>query len=99
MPELPTNHLASGDLVLCCALASEERAARRAGARTALVGLGAGLPLPEGRLVSFGVAGALVPGLKPGTLVTASRVVDGDGRVLWEGAAGGRRGCAAGGRL
>lgn len=59
--------------------------ARRAGLPTALVGLGAGLPLPEGRLVGFGVAGSLVPGLTPGTLVTASRVVDGDGRVLWEG--------------
>jgi adenosylhomocysteine nucleosidase len=61
--------------------------ARRAGARTALVGLGGGLSLPAGRLVSFGVAGALVPGLSPGTLVTGSRVVDGDGLVLWEGAA------------
>jgi adenosylhomocysteine nucleosidase len=35
--------------------------------------------------VGLGVAGALVPGLPPGTLVTASRVVDGEGRVLWEG--------------
>jgi nucleoside phosphorylase len=31
------------------------------------------------------VAGALIPGLDPGTLVTASRVVDGEGGVLWEG--------------
>jgi hypothetical protein len=76
---------ASGDLVLCCALASEERVARRAGARTALVGLGARLPLPEGSLVSFGVAGALIAGLPPGTLLTASRVVNEEGEVLWEG--------------
>jgi nucleoside phosphorylase len=59
--------------------------ARRAGLRTALVGLGAGLPLPEGRLVGFGIAGALVPGLAPGTVVSAARVVDGDGQVVWEG--------------
>jgi hypothetical protein len=59
--------------------------ARRAGLRTALIGLGASLPLPEGRLVGFGVAGALVPGLAPGVLVTALRVVDAEGRALWEG--------------
>jgi nucleoside phosphorylase len=35
--------------------------------------------------VSFGVAGALVPGLDPGDLVTATRVVAADGRTLWEG--------------
>jgi len=46
--------------------------------------LHARLPLPEGRLVSFGLAGALVSGLPPGTLLTARRVVDADGTVLWE---------------
>lgn len=88
MPELPTNHLASGphELVFCCALDSEERVARRARLRTVRIGLGATLPLPEGRLVGFGVAGALGSGLPAGTLVSASRVVDADGRVLWEGA-------------
>jgi adenosylhomocysteine nucleosidase len=50
-----------------------------------LIGLAASLPLPEGRLVGFGVAGALVPGLAPGTLVSATRVVDEEGRPLWEG--------------
>lgn len=70
---------------MCCALVSEERVARRAGLRTALIGLGASLPLPDGRLVGFGVAGGLVSGLAPGALVTASRVVDGEGKVLWEG--------------
>jgi adenosylhomocysteine nucleosidase len=74
-------------VTLACALKVEEKAARRAGARTALVGLGAGLPLPEGRLVSFGFAGGLEPSLRPGTLVTATKVVDPDGQTLWEGPA------------
>jgi hypothetical protein len=43
------------------------------------------LPLPDGLLVSFGVAGALVGDLAPGDLVTASRVVNPEGTVLWEG--------------
>jgi len=71
-------------MTLACALAVEERAARGAGAAAVRVGLGARLDLPEGRLVSFGLAGALVPGLLPGTLLTALRVVDADGTVLWE---------------
>jgi hypothetical protein len=49
------------------------------------VGLGAGLELPDGRLVSFGFAGGLVPELEPGELLSANKVVDGSGRVLWEG--------------
>jgi hypothetical protein len=75
---------ATEQLTLACALAVEESAARGGGARAARVGLQAGLPLPEGKLVSFGLAGALVSGLAPGTLVTARRVVDADGTVLWE---------------
>jgi adenosylhomocysteine nucleosidase len=71
-------------LMLACALAVEEKAARAGGARVARIGLGAGLPLPEGRLVAFGLTGALVDGLAPGTLVTARRVVDEEGTVLWE---------------
>ncbi|HSK14788.1 MAG TPA: hypothetical protein VK915_01330 [Gaiellaceae bacterium] len=71
-------------MTLACALAVEEDAARRGGARAARVGLGARGMLPEGPLVSFGLAGALVPGLEPGTLLTARRVVDADGTVLWE---------------
>ena len=74
-------------LTLVCALKVEERAARRAGAKTALVGLGAGLPLPEGQLVSFGFAGGLGDTLRPGTLVTATKVVDPSGRTLWDGPA------------
>jgi adenosylhomocysteine nucleosidase len=72
-------------LTLACALAVEEKAARQGGARTARIGLGAGLPLPEGPLVSFGLCGGLVPGLEPGTLLTAERVVAPDGEVLWAG--------------
>jgi adenosylhomocysteine nucleosidase len=71
-------------VMLACALAVEEKAARDGGARAARIGLGACLPLPEGRLVSFGLTGALVAGLAPGTLVTARRVVDTAGTVLWE---------------
>jgi hypothetical protein len=74
-------------LTLACALKVEERAARKGGARTALVGLGAGLPLPEGQLVSFGFAGGLGEALRPGTLVTATKVVDPSGRTLWDGPA------------
>jgi adenosylhomocysteine nucleosidase len=73
-------------LTLACALELEEKVARKGGARAARVGLGAALPLPEGRLVSFGLAGGLVPGLRPGTLLTAERLVDEAGRTLWEGA-------------
>jgi adenosylhomocysteine nucleosidase len=74
-------------LTLACALRLEEKVARRAGARAALVGQGARLPLPEGRLVDFGFAGGLVDDLEPGTLLTATKVVDPDGRTLWEGEA------------
>jgi len=49
------------------------------------VGLRALGALPDGPLVSFGLAGALVEGLEPGTLVTAERVVDEHGETLWEG--------------
>ena len=73
-------------LTLACALASEERAARKAGATCARVGLRASLGAPSEPHASFGLAGALVEGLEPGTVVTAGRVVDTDGAVLWEGA-------------
>ena len=74
-------------VILACALKVEEKAARKAGARTALVGLGAGLPIPDGKLVSFGFAGGLGETLRPGTLVTATKVVDPFGRTLWDGPA------------
>src|SRR5438552_11111243 len=62
----------------------EERIARRLG-RTAVVGLGASKGVPEGRLVSFGIAGALSGELPVGTVIDATRVVDESGAVLWEG--------------
>ncbi len=72
-------------VTLACATAAELRAARRAGARSVLVGLGAANGVPEGALVSFGLAGALRDGLPSGTVLDATRVVDGAGSVLWEG--------------
>jgi adenosylhomocysteine nucleosidase len=72
-------------LTFVCALRVEEKIARRGGAKAVVVGQGATLPLPDGRLVSFGFAGGLDNGLEPGTLLTATKVVDPSGRVLWEG--------------
>ena len=72
-------------MTLACATTAELRAARKAGARGALVGLGAVNGVPEGPLVSFGLAGALHDGLPAGTVLDATRVVDGEGSVLWEG--------------
>ena len=74
-------------VTLACATAAELRAARRARVRSALVGLGAANGAPEGPLVSFGLAGALRDGLPAGTVLDATRVVDGQGEVLWEGPA------------
>jgi adenosylhomocysteine nucleosidase len=83
------------DRVAVCATAAEERAARRAGYRTARVGLAASRGVPAGRLVSFGLAGGL-DGLDIGTVIDATRIVDEEGAVLWEGpglgAAGARPG-------
>ena len=71
-------------LTFACAMTVEERIARRLG-RTAVVGLGASKGVPEGRLVSFGIAGALSGELAVGTVIDATRVVDESGGVLWEG--------------
>jgi hypothetical protein len=70
--------------IAACASAAEARAARRAGFPTVLVGIGAARGVPDGRLVSFGVAGGL-NGLEVGTVIDATRVVAEDGSVLWEG--------------
>jgi adenosylhomocysteine nucleosidase len=73
------------ELTFVCAMGVEERAARRLG-RTVRVGLGAANGVPaEGRLVSFGIAGALSRDLEIGTVIDATRVVDESGAVLWEG--------------
>ena len=71
-------------LTFACAMTVEERIARRLG-RTAVVGLGASKGVPDGRLVSFGIAGALSGELAVGTVIDATRVVDESGAVLWEG--------------
>ena len=71
-------------VTFACATAAELRAARRSGARSALVGLGASNGVPDEPVVSFGLAGALRDGLAPGTVVDATRVVDVEGTVLWD---------------
>jgi hypothetical protein len=72
-------------IVFCTAMTVEARIARRLGP-TALVGLGASNGVPaEGRLVSFGIAGALRGDLGVGTVIDATRVVDESGALLWEG--------------
>jgi hypothetical protein len=63
----------------------EERVAKKLGP-TVRIGLGASNGVPsEGRLVSFGIAGALRRDLGVGTVIDATRVVDEQGAVLWEG--------------
>src|SRR5262249_41324828 len=71
--------------IVACATRTEARAARRFAARTAVVGIGARRGAPEGELISFGLAGALHDGLACGDVLDATRVVDRDGNVLWEG--------------
>jgi hypothetical protein len=71
-------------VILACATRTEERVARKVGV-TALVGIGARRGLPEGRLVSFGLAGGLRDDLPLGAVIDATRVVAEDGSVLWEG--------------
>ena len=72
-------------LTFACAMTVEGRIARRLG-RTAIVGLGASKGIPDGRIVSFGIAGALSEDLPIGTVIDATRIVDESGAVLWEGA-------------
>jgi hypothetical protein len=72
-------------LTFCAATTAEERAAKRLGVPAVRVGVRAANGVPEGRLVSFGLAGALRGDLAIGDVLDATRVVDGDGAVLWEG--------------
>jgi nucleoside phosphorylase len=71
-------------LTLACATRAEERAGRRAGLRTALVGLAAANGVPAGPVVSYGLAGSL-DGLARGAVLDVTRVVDERGETLWEG--------------
>lgn len=80
----PREHRRWEDVTFACAMTVEERIGRRFG-RTALVGLGATNGVPDGQVVSFGIAGALSTELPIGTVIDATRVVDESGTVLWEG--------------
>jgi hypothetical protein len=73
-------------LTFACATTAEERVARRAGFDSVRVGVRVANGVPEGRLVSFGLAGALHDGLRVGEILDATRVVDSAGATLWEGA-------------
>ena len=82
-------------LTFACATSAEERVARRAGFDTVRVGIGVANGVPDGRLVSFGVAGSLGE-LQVGEVLDATRVVDERGATLWEGPGLGVRGARAG---
>jgi hypothetical protein len=82
-------------LTFACATSAEERVARRAGLDAVRVGIGVANGVPEGRLVSFGVAGSLGE-LRVGEVLDATRVVDETGATLWEGPGLGVRGARAG---
>ncbi len=72
-------------LTFACATTAEERVAQRAGLDATRVGVRVANGLPAGRLVSFGLAGALRDGLGVGAVLDATRVVDEHGATLWEG--------------
>ena len=76
--------LSSADLVWACATGAEERLARRLGLNAVRVGISVANGVPEGQLVSFGLAGSLGD-LRVGDVLDATRVVDETGTTLWEG--------------
>jgi adenosylhomocysteine nucleosidase len=78
-------------LTFACATSAEERVARRLGLAAVRVGLRAANGVPEGRVVSFGLAGSLGE-LRVGDVLDATRVVDETGATLWEGPGLGLRG-------
>jgi adenosylhomocysteine nucleosidase len=71
-------------LTFACATSAEERLARRLGLKAVRVGVCVANGVPEGRLVSFGLAGSLGD-LRVGDVLDATRVVDETGATLWEG--------------
>jgi hypothetical protein len=71
-------------LTFACATSAEERVARRLGLNAVRVGVCVANGVPEGRLVSFGLAGSLGE-LGVGDVLDATRVVDETGTTLWEG--------------
>jgi hypothetical protein len=72
-------------LTFCAATSAEERIAKRVGLRVARVGVRVANGVPDGQLVSFGLAGALSDDLRVGEVLDATRVVDASGETLWEG--------------
>jgi hypothetical protein len=72
-------------LTFACATSPEERTARKAGLPTVLIGLSGRRGIPDGKLVSFGLVGGLHDGVACGDVLDATRVVDADGNVLWQG--------------
>jgi hypothetical protein len=78
-----------------CATSAEERVARRLGLNAARVGVHVANGVPEGDLVSFGLAGSLGE-LRIGDVLDATRVVDEAGTTLWEGPGLGVRGASSG---
>ena len=87
--------LSSANLVWACATSAEERVARRLGLNTVRVGVCVANGVPEGRLVSFGLAGSLGE-LRIGDVLDATRVVDETGTTIWEGPGLGVRGARPG---
>jgi hypothetical protein len=79
-------------LTFACATSAEERVAKRRGLRTVRVGVRAVNGVPDARVVSFGLAGALHDGLRVGDVLDATRVVDEHGETLWAGSSLGIRG-------
>jgi nucleoside phosphorylase len=71
-------------LTFACATSAEERVARRLGLDAVRVGVCVANGVPEGRLVSFGLAGSLGE-LQIGDVLDATRVVDETGTTIWEG--------------
>jgi nucleoside phosphorylase len=72
-------------LTFACATTAEARVAKRVGLPNARVGIRAVNGVPPGRVVSFGLAGALHDGLRIGDVLDATRVVDERGETLWRG--------------
>jgi hypothetical protein len=82
-------------LTFACATSAEERVAKRLGLNAVRVGLCVANGVPEGRVVSFGLAGSL-GALGVGEVLDATRVVDESGATLWEGPGLGVRGARDG---
>jgi hypothetical protein len=82
-------------LTFAVATTAEERVAKRLGLETVRVGICVANGVPDGRLVSFGLAGSLGD-LGVGDVLDATRVVDETGTTLWEGPGLGVRGARGG---